>query len=45
LALGAFDSTHIALTIADGDARSIAAAGQLASLLVFDGLAEVRVRR
>jgi hypothetical protein len=45
LALGAFDSTHIALTIGDGDARSIAAAGQLASLLVFDGLAEVRVRR
>lgn len=45
LALGAFDSTHIALTIGDGDARSIAAAGQLASLLVFDSLAEVRVRR
>ncbi len=45
LALGAFDSTHIALTIGDGDARSIAAAGQLASLLVFDSLAEVRTRR
>ncbi len=45
LALGAFDSTHIALTIGDGDARSVAAAGQLASLLVFDSLTEVRVRR
>lgn len=45
LALGAFDSTHIALTIGDGDARSVAAAGQLASLLVFDSLAEVRTRR
>jgi len=45
LALGAFDSTHIALTIGDGDARSVAAAGQLASLLVFDSLSEVRTRR
>lgn len=44
LALEAFDSTHIALTVGDGDARSIAAAGQLASLLRFDGLAEVRPR-
>ena len=45
LALGAFDSTHIALTIGDGDARSVAAAGQLASLLIFDSLSEVRTRR
>jgi hypothetical protein len=45
LALAEFSSTHIALTIGDGDPRSIAAAGQLASLLVFDGLAEVRTRR
>ena len=45
LALGAFDSTHIALTIGDGDARSVAAAGQLASLLVFDSVSEVRTRR
>lgn len=44
LALEEFDSTHIALTVGDGDARSIAAAGQLASLLRFDGLAEVRPR-
>ena len=42
LALLEFDSTHIALTIGDGDPRSIAAAGQLASLLRFDSLAEVR---
>jgi hypothetical protein len=42
LALLAFESTHIALTIGDGDARSIAAAAQLASLLRFDSLAEVR---
>jgi Transglutaminase-like superfamily len=42
-AMGPFDSTHIALTIGDGDARSIVAAGQLASLLRFDSLAEVRL--
>jgi len=42
LALETFDSTHIALTIGNGDARSIAAASQLASLLRFDSLVEVR---
>jgi hypothetical protein len=42
LALMEFDSAHIALTIGDGDPRSIAAAGQLASLLSIDSLAEVR---
>lgn len=42
LALENFDSTHIALTVGNGDARSIAAAGQLASLLRFDSLVEVR---
>lgn len=42
LALLEFDSTHIALTVGDGDPRSIAAAGQLASLLRFDSLAAVR---
>jgi Transglutaminase-like superfamily len=42
MALEQFDSTHIVLTIGDGDARSIAAAGQLASLVRFDGIAEVR---
>jgi hypothetical protein len=42
LALETFDSTHIALTVGNGDARSIAAASQLASLLRFDSLVEVR---
>ncbi len=42
LALENFDATHIAVTIGNGDARSIAAASQLASLLRFDALAEVR---
>src|SRR5262249_48280532 len=42
LALDEFDSTHIALTIGDGDARSVASAAQLASLLRFDAMAEVR---
>ncbi len=42
LALENFDATHIVLTIGDGDARSIAAASQLASLLRFDSLSEVR---
>lgn len=45
MALNRFDSTHIVLTIGDGDARSIAAAGQLASLLRFDAMAEVRADR
>lgn len=44
LALDTFDSTHIALTIGDGDANSVAAASQLASLLRFDAMVEVRSR-
>lgn len=44
LSLREFDSAHIALTIGDGDPRSIAAAGQLASLLRLDSMAEVRAR-
>jgi len=43
-ALGAFDSSHIALTIGDGDARSIAAANQLAGLISWQGMQEVRRR-
>jgi hypothetical protein len=44
LSLREFDSAHIVLTIGDGDPRSIAAAGQLASLLRLDSMAEVRAR-
>jgi hypothetical protein len=44
LALDAFDATHIALTIGDGDARSIQAASQLASLLHWENMSEVRTR-
>jgi len=43
-ALGDFDSTHIALTISDGDERSIAAAGLLSALLEWQGMAEVKAR-
>ncbi len=43
-ALLAFDSTHIALTIGDGDARSISAASQLGSLLIWRAMTEVRTR-
>jgi hypothetical protein len=43
-ALDRFDATHIALTIGDGDSRSIAEAGQLASLLEWQSMAEVRTR-
>ncbi|MEJ0059072.1 MAG: transglutaminase-like domain-containing protein [Terricaulis sp.] len=39
-----FDSGHIVLTIGDGDASSISAAGQLASLLRLETIAEVRPR-
>lgn len=43
-ALETFDATHVALTIGDGDPRSINAANQLAGLLEWRGMAEVRVR-
>jgi hypothetical protein len=42
LALDSFDASHIALTVGDGDPRSIAAAGQLASLLKWGPIVEVR---
>jgi hypothetical protein len=45
LALDSFDSGHIAVTVGDGDPRSIAAAGQLLSLLRLDGMSEIRPRR
>jgi transglutaminase-like putative cysteine protease len=44
LALDSFDSTHIALTVGDGDSRSILAAGQLASLLEWKEMSEIRSR-
>ena len=43
-ALPAFTSTHIAVTIGDGDPRAIGAAGQLASLLEWKQMAEVKAR-
>lgn len=43
-ALDRFDSTHIALVVGDGDARSIEAASQLAGLLEWQAMTEVRVR-
>ena len=42
LALDTFDSSHIALTIGDGDARSVSAASQLAGLLRWESMTEVR---
>ncbi|MEO7687839.1 MAG: transglutaminase-like domain-containing protein [Sphingomonas sp.] len=44
MTLGSFDSTHIALTIGNGDARSVLAASELASLLQLETMAEVRAR-
>jgi len=44
MALERFDSAHIALTVGDGDARSIMAASQLASLLNWEAMAEIRPR-
>ena len=43
-ALDRFDSTHIALVVGDGDARSIEAANQLAGLLEWQSMTEVRAR-
>lgn len=44
ISLGSFDATHIALTVGDGDARSIFAAGQLATLIEWEAMTEVRKR-
>lgn len=44
LAIDTFDATHIAITIGDGDARSVQAAGQLAGLLRWAQMSEVRRR-
>lgn len=44
ISVGGFDATHIALSIGDGDPRSITAASQLASLLVWENAVEVRKR-
>jgi transglutaminase-like putative cysteine protease len=44
LALDTFDATHIALSVGDGDARSVQAASQLASLLGWEEMREVRRR-
>jgi hypothetical protein len=43
-ALEGFDATHIALTVGDGDPRSINAANQLAGLLEWREMTEVRRR-
>jgi hypothetical protein len=42
MSLDGFDATHIALTVGDGDARSVLAVGELASLLEWKEMAEVR---
>jgi hypothetical protein len=44
LALDDFDATHIAISVGDGDSRSLAAASQLGSLLVWQDMKEVRTR-
>ncbi|HMT45202.1 MAG TPA: transglutaminase-like domain-containing protein [Chakrabartia sp.] len=45
MSIGAFDATHIALTIGDGDARSVSSAGQLAALLEWTGMTQVKARK
>lgn len=44
LALDEFDATHLAISVGDGDSRSLSAASQLGSLLVWQDMKEVRVR-
>lgn len=41
-ALDTFDNTHIALIVGDGDRRELSAASELAGLLRWDSIAEVR---
>lgn len=43
-ALNEFDTTHIAITVGDGDVRSMSASAQLASLLTWEAMNEVRRR-
>jgi hypothetical protein len=45
MSLGTFDATHIVLTIGDGDARSVSAAGQLAARLDWQGMTQVKARK
>ncbi len=45
MSIGAFDATHIVLTIGDGDARSVSSAGQLAALLEWTGMTQVKSRK
>ena len=45
MSIGSFDATHIVLAIGDGDARSVSAAGQLAALLKWEGMTEVKARK
>lgn len=42
LALDTFDATHVALTVGDGDERSVLAGRQLSGLLRWDDMSEVR---
>ncbi len=44
ISLGSFDATHIVLTLGEGDARSVAAAGQLAGLLQWEMMTEIKSR-
>ena len=44
LALDDFDATHLAISVGDGDSRSLSAASQLGSLLVWQEMKEVRTR-
>ncbi len=44
MSLDGFDATHIALTISDGDPGSIQSGHQLAALLRWEGMTEVRPR-
>lgn len=44
MALGTFDNSHIALAVGDGEPRAIMAATQLASLLNWNEVVEVRTR-
>ena len=44
MSVGGFDASHIALTVGEGDARSVTAANQLAGVLLWQSMAEVRPR-
>lgn len=44
MSVGGFDASHIAIAVGEGDARSVVAANQLAGVLLWQSMVEIRSR-